>query len=90
VCSITYKLYHSLRRPTQKPQHETVANIQDTQVVNLWSNDHVLSYELAGSVKPRPIVTLDGWPTSWVVEYIRTDQQSIQRKTCKNHKSSLL
>lgn len=58
---------------TQKAQHETVANIQDTQVVNLWSNDHVLSYELAGSVKPRPTVTLEGLPTSWVVEYIRTD-----------------
>jgi len=28
---------------TQKAQHETVANIQDIQMVNLWSNDHVLS-----------------------------------------------
>jgi len=28
---------------TQKAQHETVANIQDTRVLNLWSNDHVLS-----------------------------------------------
>lgn len=27
----------------QKAQHETVANIQDTQVVNLWSDDNVLS-----------------------------------------------
>ena len=28
---------------TQKAQQETVANIQDTQVVNLWVNDHVLA-----------------------------------------------
>jgi hypothetical protein len=26
---------------TQKAQHETVANIQDTRVLNLCSNDHV-------------------------------------------------
>ena len=34
---------HSEVYSTQKAQHETVANIEDTQVVNLWSNDHVLS-----------------------------------------------
>ena len=28
---------------TQKAQQQTVANIQHTQVVNLWSNDHVFS-----------------------------------------------
>jgi hypothetical protein len=28
---------------TQKAQHETVVNIQDTRVLNLWSNVHVLS-----------------------------------------------
>ena len=70
-----------------------MANNQDTQLVNLWSNDHILSQELAGRQKPRPTVTradLQWWPPSWVVVYFRTDKQCIQRKICKDHKLECL